>query len=488
MIAACGFETWAPGVGRFSFTRGLIDELTRWSHNVTLSVATLHSKLLTYVKGRRRFEPSTPYEERKTPIYVQLSNASGRKSITLSPLRTTASSSYELAGSLVQEEHSSISSAMSGDGQSSSNLGSSQTSQSSLGQMWPDEDFQHPRVLLSLQLEEDQRMLTTEWIEWVKSVPAIVKYTRIQGIYRSTSMLLLLTMPLALWDLLPKDPAATFIAFIQSKNLVQDEFPSLTASMNLTTFSVAKPVRENSAREIASIQSSWTLQGDQRDNRARILRRLQDFDTKILVDYSAAMSEIDWTNVRQAVTDIVLTVIKETRDGVAVRFSDPLVSRRLNNILKSVEDVANLSNKVFLGGPGHLEEALHRVLLEHFVLHQLRRTGEVIHGLNLIVLAKVESLRGSGVGHVLREVSMKFATLKALTYAVGVKFVQIRNGPLEHNFRREIEDLSSKLYQESGLVSGSSKILNTPADASYRSWMWCLGSKEMRTTSLIRFF
>ena len=27
LLAACGFETWAPGVGEHSFTRSLIDEL-----------------------------------------------------------------------------------------------------------------------------------------------------------------------------------------------------------------------------------------------------------------------------------------------------------------------------------------------------------------------------------------------------------------------------------------------------------------------------
>lgn len=37
VIAACGFETWAPGVCKHSFTRTLIDELRKWSHRSAIS-------------------------------------------------------------------------------------------------------------------------------------------------------------------------------------------------------------------------------------------------------------------------------------------------------------------------------------------------------------------------------------------------------------------------------------------------------------------
>ena len=50
VIAACGFETWAPGVGEHSFTRSLIDKLRYWSSCHTLSVAMLHNKVLSTIK------------------------------------------------------------------------------------------------------------------------------------------------------------------------------------------------------------------------------------------------------------------------------------------------------------------------------------------------------------------------------------------------------------------------------------------------------
>ena len=444
MIAACGFETWAPGVGRFSFTRGLIDELTRWSHNVTLSVATLHSKILTYVKGRRRFEPSTLYEERKTPIYVQISNASDRKSITLCPLKHIASSLHELAGSMVQEEHSSISSAMSGEGQSSSNLGSSQTSQSSLGQMWPDEDFQHPRVLLSLQLEEDQRLLTDEWIEWVKSIPAIVKYTRIQGIYKSTSTLLLLTMPVALWNLLPKDPAATFVAFTQSANLMKDKSLSTMANKNPTTFSVAKTIHESPARGLENDLSSLPLQEEGPDKRTRLLR-LQSYNTTLLIDNFSFMSAADLTTMQRIVTSIVLTVAKYNGDGATVSFSDAPPGKGEYVGLRTIEDVAHVFHNIDQGF-GNGADQLARLILNKHLLDQEYRRNDLIRNLNLIVVYTAgEFSRGRDMGHMLRRFSEKFAKLKDPAYVVRVQCVQIGNSGFSRNFLRELGQVYGRL-------------------------------------------
>ena len=43
LLAACGFETWAPGVGKHSFTRSLIDELKDWIEGPSLPIVKLHS-------------------------------------------------------------------------------------------------------------------------------------------------------------------------------------------------------------------------------------------------------------------------------------------------------------------------------------------------------------------------------------------------------------------------------------------------------------
>ena len=86
LIAACGFETWAPGVGEHSFTRSLIEELRYLNHGPPFSVALLHNKFLSRIKyWKPRLTSAFAPERRKTPIYIQLANEMNRRSIELRP-------------------------------------------------------------------------------------------------------------------------------------------------------------------------------------------------------------------------------------------------------------------------------------------------------------------------------------------------------------------------------------------------------------------
>jgi hypothetical protein len=83
------------------------------------------------------------------------------------------------------------------------------------------------RVLLAVRLEEDfflenededdgKRIRT--WCNWLKAIPDGVQNVTIEGIYKSCSALILLTLPIALWDLLPNNAAYSFIGFVKPKN------------------------------------------------------------------------------------------------------------------------------------------------------------------------------------------------------------------------------------------------------------------------------
>lgn len=83
----------------------------------------------------------------------------------------------------------------------------------------PNED--RPHVMISLALEEDQRLDINAWEQWLSSFPALARYVKVQGVFKSHSTLLLLSMPVTVWDLLPDDQACSFVAFIRSNNLVK---------------------------------------------------------------------------------------------------------------------------------------------------------------------------------------------------------------------------------------------------------------------------
>lgn len=227
IIAACGFEARAPGVGQHSFTRSLIDELRYLHRTGPFSTSLLHNKVLSRVKyWRPRFSPSARHRElRRTPIYIVISDETRPRSIEIeaqqkpsitpvsSPsLDSTLSSSSSLSEDVIQT--------------TATNSGSSN---SSANDVWPDKEFNCPKVLISVALEEEQWLSTQQWADWMRSIPGLVKYANVEGVYKSDSTLMLLTIPVAIWDLVPPNSAISFIGFTRSQDLMKQHCTTVGA-------------------------------------------------------------------------------------------------------------------------------------------------------------------------------------------------------------------------------------------------------------------
>ena len=106
-----------------------------------------------------------------------------------------------------------------------------------------------PQVLLSLALAEDPVLDIDRCRKWLQDFPALAMYATVQGVYQSNSTLLILSIPIIIWDWLPEDPACTFIGYIYSKKLLStgsSQQPSWKINSCHFTFEVtkcAKPVR-----------------------------------------------------------------------------------------------------------------------------------------------------------------------------------------------------------------------------------------------------
>lgn len=70
-------------------------------------------------------------------------------------------------------------------------------------------------------LEEDQTLQTSDLVDWLTSIPALVKFAHVEGIYKSDSTLVILSISVAVWDLLPNNVAVSFIGFVRSSNIVE---------------------------------------------------------------------------------------------------------------------------------------------------------------------------------------------------------------------------------------------------------------------------
>lgn len=220
LIAACGFESYAPGVGEHSFTRSLIEELKYYGQRPDLiSTAFLHNKVLARTKKswNPRYAVDGTHERRRTPIHVHLADKSMQRCINLSPLPPVLTHQVpplpELPGTTP-------SSSTEESTKESDNSGIDSTSQSSLSEVWPDPQHDSPKVLISIALEEGQPLSAAEWFDWLLSFPAKAKCIHLESIYKSDSTLMLLSLPVAVWDMLPRDPAISFISFVKSQNLL----------------------------------------------------------------------------------------------------------------------------------------------------------------------------------------------------------------------------------------------------------------------------
>ena len=171
-------------------------------------------------------------------MYIVLANEGRKRSIEIVPLPPRTIAITEPAISLGDGVASTSSSSSSQNLVSSNDALSStsntstgpiapednaNSSESSISQVWPDRDFKCPKVLISVALEEDQWLEAEAWADWLEKVPAKVKYANVEGIYKSDSTIVLLSIAVAVWDLISSDPAVKFLGFVRSHNLLQND-------------------------------------------------------------------------------------------------------------------------------------------------------------------------------------------------------------------------------------------------------------------------
>ncbi|KAM5356402.1 hypothetical protein ACJ41O_003048 [Fusarium nematophilum] len=194
-IAACGFETWTPRPGPQSFTYTLIEVMKEWASQLPFSAAMLHSEILTRLKhaAPHRSCRGLLVESRKTPAYIVSTPDPHTASITL--------------GRMFEEESHSLSSSQAVPGSIPGNLSEKVQSDPQVSSedriqalLTMDDKGQRtaPHVLLTVALEEDQVLDAASCARWLKQFPLLAKYVSVEGVYRSYSTLLLLSVPVVL--------------------------------------------------------------------------------------------------------------------------------------------------------------------------------------------------------------------------------------------------------------------------------------------------
>jgi hypothetical protein len=241
VIAACGFETEAPAVGPHSFTNALIRELEEAFTGPPISVAELHGRIIGSLKSWKpgllrdrdgnvwtdeNGQPRYECHKRRTPVHCFLTNESPYRSIMLAPLQSKLS--HSAVARIDQSTHPSTATTSLNASQST---GNSEHSTAPTTVSGSSKGSRGPQVLLAVRLEDDyfvddemsdKAKKLQIWCDWVKSAPDGIKDISIQGIYKSFSTLVLISIPVVVWDILPDNPAYSFVGFVQSDNLVDN--------------------------------------------------------------------------------------------------------------------------------------------------------------------------------------------------------------------------------------------------------------------------
>ncbi|KAG6007960.1 hypothetical protein E4U21_005321 [Claviceps maximensis] len=217
-ISASSWDAIAPDPGRYSFTNALIEVLQEWRMR-TFSAAMLHAEVLARLKHPRPITINGKhFEARSTPVHFMMTANHKAPSIELSrvlPLEKTPEPILRPAS-----PHGAVSPSLA-TGRATDFVVDPISSGLAFNE--PNEDT--PHVMISLALEDDQQLDINAWEQWLSDFPSMAKYVKVQGVFRSHSTLMLVSLPVMVWDLLPDDPAISFVAFIRSNNLALPKRP-----------------------------------------------------------------------------------------------------------------------------------------------------------------------------------------------------------------------------------------------------------------------
>jgi len=247
VLAACGTDHESPGPGPQSFTNVLTRELEKAFTGPPISVTELHGRILNTMEnlkpevlrdahgnlvtdecGRPRYQKLV----KRTPIHAFITNGTHKRSILLSPLPARGATDTKLGTdqTYIKDEWGLL-------GFSSKRSRSSQHIQSKTAPQAPtrvpllvepvESSTKHARALISVRLERDyfpdagsNEDNVWAWAEWLRDIPSGPEPVAIEAVYKSAfSTLVLLSLPLLVWHMLPSDPAYSFVGFVNSSNL-----------------------------------------------------------------------------------------------------------------------------------------------------------------------------------------------------------------------------------------------------------------------------
>ncbi len=243
MIAACPYYSKANGVGDYSFTKALIIELREFKRTrKPFTTGQLHGCIYGRVAGRWPEDGSERHENgverHPAPIFIQLTREKLRsRSIVLSRqpnvgedrevnLRTLKAQTQSMCSSTQElHDHPNLSTACITEPAGSRNDFHNPVDDTSFDPYVLPVDHV-PRIAISIRLHKNFQVgdLSTAYFrDWLLDMPTFAEEVRVEAGFNSFSSLLIVSIPLSLYNYLPPNPAMISLGPITSANILAPE-------------------------------------------------------------------------------------------------------------------------------------------------------------------------------------------------------------------------------------------------------------------------
>jgi hypothetical protein len=235
LIAACGYNNEALGVGPYSFTSALIMELRKLSTKPIFSVGELYSNIYLNIQHRTLMDGT---ERHPPPIHLQLTQESRfPRSIQLSPSRKVSEQATSEGVNLRESSAfdpnpvvtrgsalSSLTRVESSPDLSPPSGSNSPNCDHHIELSTPSLDTKVPRISFAIRLKDTFRpheLSKDLFKEWLRTIPALVDEVKVEAGFDSFSSLLIVSVPISLSIYVPRDPAVICLGPITSSNLIR---------------------------------------------------------------------------------------------------------------------------------------------------------------------------------------------------------------------------------------------------------------------------
>jgi hypothetical protein len=88
------------------------------------------------------------------------------------------------------------------------------------------------KVLITVKLDDRIPPNLDEWRNWLRrQIPTNVTEINVEGVFEGNSKVVLLRLPVAIWDMLPDHDAYSFVDYVRSSNLVVKQLETALSAM-----------------------------------------------------------------------------------------------------------------------------------------------------------------------------------------------------------------------------------------------------------------